>query len=231
MEQHGAANDDPADDRGGAIIAFGDSITEGYATTPGANRTWPDLLAERLQGDPALANWSVINTGISGNRVLRTGAGESALARFTEDVLSRPGARWVIVLESINDINMTIMPGMPASQHATADALIAGLDQLVTRAHLHGLKIAGGTVLPTRGLSFYTAEGEAMRHAVNQWIRTSGRFDAVFDAVIDFDAATRDPADPRRINPAFDPGDHVHPNDEGNRVMAEAIDLDMFRTP
>jgi lysophospholipase L1-like esterase len=210
---------------GGAIIAFGDSITEGYATTPGANRTWPDLLAERLQADPALAHWSVINTGISGNRVLRAGAGESALARFTDDVLSRPGARWVIVLESINDINMTIMPGMPASQHATAEALIAGLDQLVTRAHLHGLKIAGGTVLPTKGLPFYTEEGEAMRQAVNRWIRTSGRF----DAVIDFDAAVRDPAEPLRINPAFDPGDHVHPNDEGNHAMADAIALDIFR--
>jgi lysophospholipase L1-like esterase len=214
----------PAGSRGGAIIAFGDSITEGYATTPGANRSWPELLAERLQADPALAGWSVINTGISGNRVLRTGAGESALARFTEDVLSRPGARWVIVLDSINDINMSIMPGMPASQSATAEELIAGLDQLVTRARLHGLKIAGGTIMPTKGLPFYSQKGEAMRQAVNAWIKTSGRF----DAVIDFDSATRDPADPLRIDPRFDPGDHVHPNDEGNRAMAEAIDLAIF---
>ncbi|WP_202392882.1 SGNH/GDSL hydrolase family protein [Alteraurantiacibacter buctensis] len=215
----------PAHPQGGAIIAFGDSITEGYATTPGANHAWPELLAERLQADPALAGWSVINTGISGNRVLRPGAGEAALARFTEDVLSRPGARWVVVLESINDINMTIMPSMPASQRATAEAIIAGLDQLVTRARLHGLKIAGGTVLPTGGLPFWSEEGEAMRQAVNTWIRTSGRF----DAVIDFDAATRDPADPLRINPAFDPGDHVHPNDAGNRAMADAVPLGMLR--
>lgn len=215
----------PAPAEGGAIIAFGDSITEGYATTPGANQSWPELLADRLQADPQLSGWSVINTGISGNRVLRPGAGEAALARFTEDVLSRPGARWVIVLESINDINMTIMPGMPASQHATAADIIAGLDQLVTRARLHGLKIAGGTVLPTRGLPFWSEEGEAMRQAVNTWIRTSGRF----DAVIDFDTATRDPADPLRINPAFDPGDHVHPNDAGNRAMAQAVPLDLFR--
>lgn len=209
---------------GGAIIAFGDSITEGYSTTAGAHRSWPEILAERLQATPDMRNWSVINTGISGNRVLRAGAGESALARYTEDVLSRPGARWVIVLESINDINLSIMPGLPATQIATADDLIAGLDQLVTRAHLHGLKIAGGTIMPTKGLFFYNEQGEAMRQRVNEWIRTSGRF----DAVIDFDAATRDPADPLKINPAFDPGDHIHPNDAGNRAMADAINLEIF---
>lgn len=209
---------------GGAIIAFGDSITEGYSTTAGAHRSWPEILAERLQATPDMRNWSVINTGISGNRVLRAGAGESALARYTEDVLSRPGAKWVIVLESINDINLSIMPGLPATQIATADDLIAGLDQLVTRAHLHGLKIAGGTIMPTKGLFFYNEQGEAMRQRVNEWIRTSGRF----DAVIDFDAATRDPADPLKINPAFDPGDHIHPNDAGNRAMADAINLEIF---
>ncbi|MFC3096518.1 SGNH/GDSL hydrolase family protein [Alteraurantiacibacter palmitatis] len=208
----------------GAIIAFGDSITEGYATPIGANQSWPDILAERLQADPATAKWSVINTGISGNRLLRAGAGDAGLARFTDDVLSRPGAEWAIVLLSINDINMSIMPGMPPEQAATAEEIIAGLDQLVTRAHFHGLRIAGATVLPTKGLFFYSAEGEAMRQQVNEWIRASGRF----DAVIDFDAATRDPVDPLRLNPVFNPGDHVHPNNEGNRAMAEAIDLGIF---
>ena len=208
----------------GTIVALGDSITEGYSTTAGANRSWPDLLAERMQSDPALASWGVVNTGISGNRVLRPGAGDAAVARFTEDVLSRPGVRWVVILESINDINMSIMPGMPPGQAVSAEQIIAGLDQLVSRAHFHGLKVAGGTVMPTKGLPFWSEEGEAMRQAVNQWIRSSERF----DAVIDFDAATRDPADPLRIQPELDPGDHVHPNDEGNRVMAEAIDLSIF---
>lgn len=217
----------PASDASaGTIVAFGDSITEGYATTFGAHRSWPELLATRLQRDPALKQWSVVNAGISGNRVLRTGAGESALARFTDDILGRPGVRWVIVLESINDINFSIMPGFPKDQAATADDLIAGLGELIERAHLHGIKVAGGTIMATKGLPFYTPEGEAMRKAVNDWIRNSGRF----DAVIDFDAATRDPADPLRIRPDLDPGDHVHPNDAGNQIMADAIDLNIFRS-
>src|SRR5690606_35374157 len=121
------------------------------------------------------------------------------------------------VLASINDINMSIMPGMPKSQAATAADIIEGLDQLVTRAHLQGIKVAGGTVMATRGLPFYSAEGEEMRQAVNNWIRSSRRF----DAVVDFDAATRDPADPFRLRPEIDPGDHVHPNDAGNLLRSE----------
>lgn len=214
-----------ADEDAGTIVAFGDSITEGYATTSGTHRSWPELLAARLQKDPDLAGWGVVNAGISGNRVLRTGAGESALARVTDDVLGRPGVKWMIVLESINDINFSIIPGFPRDQAATADDLIAGLGQLVELAHLHGIKVAGGTITATKGLPFYSAEGEAMRQAVNAWIRTSGRF----DTVIDFDAAIRDPADPLRIRPDLDSGDHVHPNDAGNQVMADAIDLKTFR--
>lgn len=209
---------------GGTIVAFGDSITEGYATTSGAHQSWPELLAERLQEAPGRSNWAVVNTGISGNRVLRTGAGEAAVARFTEDVISRPGVKWVILLEAINDINMSIMPGMPASQGATADQIIAGLDQMVTRAHLHGIRVAVGTVTPTMGLPFYTPHGEAMRQEVNEWIRSSDRF----DMVVDFDAALRDPANPLRLRPAYDSGDHVHPNDKGNQAMADAVDLEGF---
>lgn len=209
----------------GTIVAFGDSITDGFRTTPGAHADWPELLGERLQGDPRTRGWGVVNTGISGNRILKAGAGDAALARFDEDVLGRPGVKWVIMLEGINDINMSIMPGMPESQHVTAQQIIDGLGQLIDRAHLHGIKIAGATVMGTQGLPFYNDQGKAMWQAVNEWIRTSGRF----DAVVDFDKVTRDPADPLRINPAFDPGDHVHPNDAGNQAMANAIDIGIFR--
>jgi lysophospholipase L1-like esterase len=167
----------------------------------------------------------VVNAGISGNRVLRPGAGDAMLARLDADVLTRPGVKWAILLAGINDINMSIIPGLPSDQATDAEGLIAGLDQLVSRLRLHGINVAGGTIMATKGLPFYSEEGERMRQAVNDWIRTSGRF----DAVIDFDAATRDPADPLRLRPEIDPGDHVHPNDAGNLLMAEVIDLNLFR--
>lgn len=208
----------------GTIVALGDSITDGYATTPGAHREWPALLAERLQAHRPTAGWGVVNAGISGNRILKPGAGDAAVARFDADVLSRPGVKWVLMLEGINDINMTILPIMPAAEHVTADQIITGFSQLIARAHQRGIKIAGATIMPTNGLPFYSAAGERMRQTVNHWIRTSKRF----DAVIDFDAVTRDPADRTRLRPDFDPGDHVHPNDAANRAMADAIDLRMF---
>ena len=213
---------DPA---AGTIVALGDSITDGYATTPGANAAWPSLLAARLQTDCRLRHLGVVNMGISGNRVLRTGFGDSALARFDRDVLGRPGVKWLLLFEGINDINMSIIPGVPANEHVTADQIIAGLDQLATRARQHGIKVAAATIMPTNGLPFYSNKGKAMWQQVNQWIRTSGRFDAVFD----FDQAARDPADPTRLRRDFDPGDHVHPNDAGNYAMADAIDLKVFR--
>jgi len=208
----------------GTIVAFGDSITDGYGTTPNAGRAWPELLAERLQADARTRHLSVINMGISGNRVRRDGAGLSALARFDRDVLARPGVRWVILLEGINDINFAAIPGMPASEAVTAEDLIAAYTQFVDRAHLHGIKVMGATIAPTEGTWLYSEKTEALRQAVNQWIRSSGKF----DALIDFDAVLRDPARPTRLNPAYDPGDNVHPNDAGNAAMARAIDLTRF---
>lgn len=206
------------------IVAFGDSITDGFATTPGQHNTWPEILAARLRQRGGSPHWSVVNMGISGNRVLRDGAGASALTRFDRDVLSRPGATWMILLEGINDINMSQMKALPADQKADAAAIIAGLSAMVAKAHLHDIKVMGATITATEGLWLYTPQSEATRQAVNGWIRTSG----TFDAVVDFDAATRDPARPARLRPDYDSGDHVHPNDAGTRAMAEAINLATF---
>ena len=207
------------------IVAFGDSITDGFSTTPDADTSWPSVLARRLgaqRGQPARA---VINMGISGNRVLREGAGSSALARFDRDVLSRPGVRWVLLLEGINDIGFSAIPGLPETEKATAQDIIAGYRLLIGRARLHGLSIIGGTLTPFEGVNTWSAAGEGMRQQVNQWIRGSGEF----DAVVDFDAATRDPAAPTKLRREYDSGDHIHPNDAGNQAMAEAIDLKLFR--
>jgi lysophospholipase L1-like esterase len=214
-----------ASSRAMAIIAFGDSITDGFSTTPDADMPWPSILARRLGTRLGSASPSVINMGISGNRVLREGAGSSALARFDRDVLSRPGARWVLLLLGINDISFSAIPGLPASEKATAEDIIAGYRLLISRARQHGLSIIGATLTPFEGVNTYTAAGEQMRQQINQWIRASGQF----DAVIDFDAATRDPGHPARLRAEFDSGDHIHPNDAGNRAMADIIDLKLFR--
>ena len=207
------------------IVAFGDSITDGFSTTPDADTSWPSALARRLAAQRGIPPRSVINMGISGNRVLKEGAGSSALARFDRDVLSRPGVRWVLLLEGINDISFNAIPGLPASEQVTADEIIAGYRMLIGRAHLHGLSIIGGTLTPFQGVPTYTEAGEVMRQSVNRWIRESG----AFDAVVDFDAATRDPSAPTRLRGQFDSGDHIHPNDAGNLAMAEAIDLKLFQ--
>jgi lysophospholipase L1-like esterase len=206
------------------IVAFGDSITDGMGTTPDADRAWASLLAARLSATPA-APLGVANVGLSGNRLLRHGFGVSALARFDRDVLGLAGARWMIVLLGINDITFSAVPGMPPTEAVTAEDLIWGFKQIIERAHVHGIRVAGATILPIEGVATYTESGEAIRQAVNQWIRTSG----AYDAVIDFDAAVRDPANPKRLRADFDPGDRVHPNDAGNAAMAAAIDVSVFR--
>ncbi len=213
-----------ADTKAFAIVAYGDSITDSYATTRDANLAWPTLLAKRLAASKAAgAHVSVVNQGISGNQVLRDGAGVSALARFERDVLSRAGVKWMILLEGINDIN--IRGRNPGPDALTSDELIAGYRQLIERAHTAGIRVIGATIMPEEGVPTASERGESIRTAVNQWILTS----KAFDAVVDFDAVVRDPQRPIRIRAEFDPGDHIHPNDAGNQAMADTFDLAIFR--
>jgi lysophospholipase L1-like esterase len=212
-----------------AIVAFGDSITDGTASTPNTNQRWPDLLARRLQADRKTAGLGVLNLGIGGNRVLHDGTGPSALARFDPDVLDQAGVKYMIVLESINDIGHAYDLKKPYDM-VSADDLIAGLTQLIERAHMHGIKVFGATLTPyfsatdpKLSASYSSAEGEAVRQAVNKWIRTGH----AFDGVIDFEAATQDKATGSYI-PADEHGDHLHPNDAGMKVMSDAIDLKLF---
>jgi lysophospholipase L1-like esterase len=205
----------------GAIVAFGDSITDGATSTPDTDRSWPSQLAERLAANKATRSVAVLNNGISGNRLLADGAGISALARFDRDVLGQPGVKWLIVLEGINDIGMSTMMG---GAGVSADDLISAQKQLIARAHLHGIKAIGATLLPYGGATYYSEKGEAMRQAVNQWIRTSG----AYDAVVDFDAKLRDAKNPSQLNAAYYINDHLHPNDAGYRLMADTIDLSLF---
>jgi lysophospholipase L1-like esterase len=216
-----------APQKAGAIVAFGDSITDGFATTPDTDHAWPALLAERLLSKGAAgagAPRPVLNLGISGNRLLHHGAGTNALARFDRDVLSRPGVRWIVLLEGINDISFPAIPGAPPTERVTRDELIEGYRKFIEKAHLQGIKVIGATLLPWEGVWTFSEDAEAIRRGVNQWIRTGG----MFDRVIDFDAVMRDPGHPRRLAPQFDSGDHVHPNDAGNQAMARTIDLSAF---
>jgi lysophospholipase L1-like esterase len=203
------------------IVAFGDSITDGARSNNETNHSWPAALAARLAADKKTANLGIANMGIGGNRLLRDGTGASALARFDNDVLSQPGVKWLMILEGINDIGRNA--SVPA-ETTTADELIAVLEQMIERAHSHGIKVVGCTITPYEGAPYYGESGEAVREAVNNWIRTSGKF----DAMVDFEAAVRDPGNPKRIKPDYDPGDHLHFNDAGYQAMADAVDLGIF---
>ncbi|HTR38298.1 MAG TPA: SGNH/GDSL hydrolase family protein [Bryobacteraceae bacterium] len=208
----------------GAIVAFGDSITDGATSTPDTDRSWPSFLAARLQANRRTANLAVVNEGISGNRILHDLIGTNALARFDRDVLSQPAVKWVIILEGINDIGFPFRAGGSSADAVSADDLIAGLRQLIERAHEHGIKVMGCTLTPFEGAAYYSESGETERQAVNHWILTGG----AFDAVTDFDAVTRDSANAKQIRPDFNIRDHLHPNDAGYKAMADAIDLAVF---
>ncbi|WP_427917774.1 SGNH/GDSL hydrolase family protein [Streptomyces sp. cg40] len=195
-----------------AVVALGDSITDGWASTTDQNRRWPDYLARRLQrADTAVKG--VANEGISGNKVLADGAGQSALIRLQRDVLSQPGVRTVFLFEGVNDIK--------AHSGVTAQDLIAGYREIISRAHTAGKCVVGATVGPYEGWSEWDRAGEAVRQEVNQFIKDSGEF----DAVTDFDHILRSPYDQERMLPFFDSGDHLHPNDKGMQAMADAVDL------
>jgi lysophospholipase L1-like esterase len=199
----------------GSVVAFGDSLTDGTGSTSSANRRWPDLLAARLRTLPAHLRLGVLNAGISGNRLLlEAGGGPSALARLDADALSRAGVRTMIVLEGINDIK-----GTPEQRDPLA--IEDAYRRIVARAHARGIRVVGATITPYGGYGAYTESREAVRLTVNAFIRNG----ALFDAVVDFDAVVRDPADPHRIRPAYDPGDHLHFNDTGMRALADGIDL------
>ncbi|WP_227026064.1 SGNH/GDSL hydrolase family protein [Streptomyces fodineus] len=211
----------------GTVVAFGDSITDGYHSSTGTYSRWPDFLGRRLGARPGPQKLSVVDAGIGGNRVLTDAPnlwqGVSALKRFGHDALGQAGVKDVILFEGINDIGNNAGPdGRPL----TARDLIDGYRTLIAEAHAAHVDVIGATLMPDQGSGYYTPAAETIRRKVNQWIRTSG----AFDGVIDFDRTMRDPAHPAALKPAYDCGDHLHPDDEGMKAMAAAIDLRLLRT-
>jgi len=220
----------------GAIVALGDSITDGVSSRPDLYERWTDVLARRLLSTNSKPVMSVLNAGISGNRVLTSSPcwGVNALARLDRDVFPQTGVLAVILFEGTNDIGQPDTPTASLSPQVipclsrtpiSADELIAGYKQIIAQAHARGLKIFGATILPYQGFGVWTQQGEAKRVAVNNWIKTFGSF----DGIIDFAAALSDPANPARMNPKYDSGDHLHPGPAGHEAMGNAIDLALFR--
>lgn len=209
-----------AENSGAVIVTLGDSITDGRGSEPDRNNRWPDDLANRLQANGGTKNIAVLNEGIGGNCVLSGGLGPTALSRFERDVLGQNSVNWLIVLEGVNDIG-----GSNGTNSPVAHDLIAAFQKIIDRARAKNIHVYGATITPFGG-SFYDKPGhEAARQTVNDWIRTSGKF----DAVIDFDAVVRDPAHMTNLQPAYDSGDHLHLNVAGYKKMADAIDLKLFK--
>ena len=206
-----------------AVVAFGDSITDGAYVTVNSNNRWPDELARRLHANPKTADIGVLNLGIGGNRILHDNAGPSALARFDRDVIAQAGVKYIIVLEAINDIGHAYDPNKPYDV-VSADDLITGYIQMADRAHMHGIKVYFATLTPYTGAKYMSPAGEEVRQALNKWIRTN----KVADGFIDFEKATQDPANPSMYLPAYDSNDHLHPNDTGYKAMGDSIDLGLF---
>jgi lysophospholipase L1-like esterase len=214
----------------GTIVAFGDSITDGVGSTAGANHRWPDILADRLQ--KAGKEWAVANAAISGNRILSPGMGDSALARFDEDVLSLPHVKYIIVFEGVNDIgnrfgnrgpNQPAFPGLDQPD-ITVEQMIAGYKQIIARAHDRGIKVIGSPIGPYKGAAYWSEEGEAARQKINDWILHGG----AFDGTVRIDTAFADPADPRQMREGYHMGDHLHGNDAGLKAVGDSIDLSLF---
>jgi lysophospholipase L1-like esterase len=211
-----------------SIVALGDSITDGHATTTNGNDRWTDVLAERLQASPSTHAIGVLNQGIGGNHLLTDGLGPNVLARFDRDVIAQPGVRWLIVFEAVNDLGGLTRLGeiSPAEHAAFVTRILAAWQQIIDRAHAHGIEVIGATITPFVGSDYYHpgSATEADRQTINAWILASGHF----DAVLDFDKVVRDPAHPDRMIPADDCGDHLHPGPAGYRAIGESIPLTLF---
>lgn len=214
--------------QGASIVALGDSITDGHASTTNGNDRWTDVLAQRLQASFTSRDIGVLNEGIGGNHLLTDGLGPNALARFDRDVLAQSGVRWLIIFEGVNDLGGLTRNGeiAPAEHALLVHRILGSYQQLILRAHAHGIRVIGATITPYTGSDYYHPgpRSEADRQAINRWIRAPGNF----DAVIDFDRAMRDPQQPNRLLPAYDCGDHLHPSPAGYRVMGEAVSLSLF---
>jgi lysophospholipase L1-like esterase len=208
------------EDSSKAVVALGDSITDGRGTTTNANNRWTDVLAFRLQENTVTSKVGVLNQGIGGNAVLSGGLGPTAIMRFDRDVLEQSGARYLIIFEGINDIGGAVAD--------ISGRLINAYQTFISKAHEKNILVYGGTILPCGGNSYYSALHERIRQVINKWIRETGPADGGFDAVIDFDAALRDPNDQTKLLSIYDCGDHLHLNPAGYQKMAETIELDLF---